>query len=386
MNTLVSIGSLIKRKRLKSKNYNGNAEVYAVTNKNGFVKSSTLHDFQIHSEDTSNYSVVEHNDFAYNPSRLNIGSIAYYQGDGAALISPMYVVFEYDKTKIIPEFLYLLIKSSFVMHKIDSLKEEGARFRFDFSRWDLINVYLPSLNKQSEIVANLHNFTSSVENLKQQLEQRKKQFEYYKEKLLDLEGQDEVAIKKLGDLFSFRNGLNKGKEFFGKGNPIIMYSNVYKNTSIKKESINSLVTITEKELNKIDAQKGDVFFTRTSEVREEVGISSVLLDDIEGCTFAGFLIRARPTTEEILPSYCKYCFSTQKIHNQIIANSVFTTRASLTGSGLSIVKIHLPSINKQREIVAILDVFEASISNLEEQIEMRQKQFEFYRNKLLTFE
>ena len=49
-------------------------------------------------------------------------------------------------------------------------------------------------------------------------------------------------------------------------------------------------------------------------------------------------------------------------------------------------KVPLPSIEEQNRIVGILDTFEASIANLEEQLKAREKQFEYYRNKLLTFE
>ena len=132
-----SIGSLLKRKRVKAKNTNFNAPVYAVTNNNGFVLSASLHDFTIHSEDTSNYMVVEENDFAYNPSRLNIGSIAYFKHEGKGLVSPMYVVFHADENKILPQYLFVVMKSGEIMNKIDSLKEVGARFRFDFSRCSL---------------------------------------------------------------------------------------------------------------------------------------------------------------------------------------------------------------------------------------------------------
>lgn len=193
-------------------------------------------------------------------------------------------------------------------------------------------------------------------------------------------------MKKLGEVFSFKNGLNKGKEFFGKGKPIIMFTNVFNSRFITKAMIKSRVDISEQELERINAQIGDVFFTRTSETKEDVGYASVLVEDMEECTFAGFLIRARPITHKMLPQYCKYCFSTPKVRNAIVSKSSFTTRASLTGSGLGEVIIPLPPLSTQSRIVSILDTFEQSISNLEEQLAMREKQYEYYRNQLLTFE
>ena len=193
-------------------------------------------------------------------------------------------------------------------------------------------------------------------------------------------------MKTLGDLFLFKNGLNKGKEFFGKGRPIIMFSNVFNSRSIDASMIKSRVVITNEELERINAKVGDVFFTRTSETREDVGYTSVLVQDIEDCTFAGFLIRARPTTNLLLSNYCKYCFSTKNVRKAIISNCSFTTRASLTGTGLSIIPLPVPPLSEQQRIVDILDQFEASIQNLEAQLSQREKQYEYYRNKLLTFE
>ena len=197
---ICSIGALIERKRTKAKDQYSNAPVYAVTNNRGFVLSSSLHDFDIFSDDTSNYMVVSKNDFAYNPSRLNVGSIAYFKEEGNGLISPMYVVFHADENKILAEYLYIVIKSEFVRNKIDALKEVGARFRFDFNRWDLIKIPIPSLEEQTRIVEILDTFTSAIDNLKEQIAQRRKQYEYYRDQLLDLEGKEGVEMKTIQDI------------------------------------------------------------------------------------------------------------------------------------------------------------------------------------------
>ena len=266
-------------------------------------------------------------------------------------------------------------------------KAQGlTRFGLSKDKFASILIPIPSLSEQQRIVSILDTFTSSISNLKQQIEERRKQYEYERDLLLDLEGKEGVEMKKLGEMFSFKNGLNKGKEFFGKGKPIIMFTNVFNSRFITKAMIKSRVDISEQELERINAQIGDVFFTRTSETKEDVGYASVLVEDMEECTFAGFLIRARPITHKMLPQYCKYCFSTPKVRNAIVSKSSFTTRASLTGSGLGEVIIPLPPLSTQSRIVSILDTFEQSIANLEEQLAMREKQYEYYRNQLLTFE
>ena len=290
----------------------------------------------------------------------------------------------YPKDNVINKFLYYSLKKEQVY--IYSLRTNAVPAHLPQKELAGIVLPIPSLSEQNRIVGILDTFTASIENLKEQIANRRKQFKHYRDQLLDLEGKEGVEMKTMGDLFTFKNGLNKGKEFFGKGKPIIMFTNVFNSRYIDNSMVKNKVDISESELERINALKGDVFFTRTSETKEDVGYASVLIEDIEDCTFAGFLIRARPITNSILPAYCKYCFSTPQIRDSIVSKSSFTTRASLTGSGLGEVNLSVPSQEEQSRIVSILDSFEVSIANLEAQLSQREKQYEYYRNKLLTFE
>ena len=193
----------------------------------------------------------------------------------------------------------------------------------------------------------------------------------------------------MADLFDFRNGLSKGKEFFGTGTPFIRYTDVYNNRFLKAENITALVECTPAELEKLRVSRGDVLFTRTSETAEDVGWSSVMLDDIGDCVFNGFTIKASPKTDYLLPEYCAYCFSTREFRQYVTSHCAFTTRASLTGKTISEYLLLVPSIEEQRRIAGILNQFHALCNDLSSglpaEIEARQKQYEYYRDRLLTF-
>ena len=250
---------------------------------------------------------------------------------------------------------------------------------------NIVIIPVPPLPVQSEIVKILDNFTE----LTAELTARKKQYSEYLNILIDKKRFSNPTIMKLGELFDFKNGLSKGKGFFGRGTPFIRYTDVYNKRVLRKEDISALVECTSSELEKLKVTRGDVLFTRTSETAEDVGWSSVMLDDIGTCVFNGFTIRAKPKTDRLLPEYCAYCFSTNEFRQYVTSHCAFTTRASLTGKTIAEYELAVPSIAEQQEIVNILDklylLCNSLSSGLPAEIEARQRQYEYYRDKLLTF-
>ena len=153
-----------------------------------------------------------------------------------------------------------------------------------------------------------------------------------------------ITRKKLGELFDFRNGLSKGKEYFGRGVPFISYTDVYKHRALRKEDITALVECTPAGLEKLRVLRGDVLFTRISETAEDVGWSAVMLDDIGDCVFNGFTIKATPKTDELLSEYCAYCFATDDFRNYVTSHCTITTRASLTGNTITEYQLAIPDL------------------------------------------
>lgn len=175
----------------------------------------------------------------------------------------------------------------------------------------------------------------------------------------------EWDIIKLGDCFEFKNGLNASKDCFGYGTPIVNYMDVYHHAALKSHHIAGLVNLSPSEIARFRVQKGDVFFTRTSETPEEVGFASVLLDDVKDCVFSGFVLRARPINTKLYPEYCAYCFKTAQVRNAIIKSCSYTTRALTNGKVLSEISIPLPPLAEQKKIAKALSDVDALINNLD---------------------
>lgn len=188
----------------------------------------------------------------------------------------------------------------------------------------------------------------------------------------------------IGDFLDFKNGLNKGKEFFGYGTPIVNYTDVYRKRSLTKNDVRGKVNLTRDEIHRFDARKNDVFFTRTSETPEEVGMSSVLLDDIDDCVFSGFVLRGRPKNDMFTPEYCKYCFTTEAVRNAITMGCTYTTRALTNGKQLSAIEIVVPSKPEQEAIAQSLTDIDELILSLEKLVAKKKAIKQGAMQELLT--
>ncbi|MFN9557055.1 MAG: restriction endonuclease subunit S [Dolichospermum sp.] len=195
---------------------------------------------------------------------------------------------------------------------------------------------------------------------------------------------DDWEVKKLGDIFEFKNGLNKEKKFFGAGTPIVNYMDVYKNRGLTEKHLKGRVTVTEQEIKTYEVRENDVFFTRTSETVEEIGISSVIIDNVQNTVFSGFILRARPKNHDLINSYKQYCFSSQIIRSQIISTSSYTTRALTNGKLLSNIIISIPPLAEQKAIAHALSDVDNLITAIDQLIIKKRNIKQGTMQELLT--
>ncbi len=293
-----------------------------------------------------------------------------------------------NKNAVTPYFIRYLFESDHLRIQIYRASKGLTRYGLSAKDFAKLTIPFPPLDIQEEIVKTLDLFTKLEAELEAELEARKTQYTYYRDSLLRFDGK-EVEWKTLGEVYEFKNGLNKGKEFFGQGTPIVNFKDVFKNRSLGKADLKGKVEVSEKEKILYSAQKDDLFFTRTSETQDDIGMCCALLDDIEDCVFSGFVLRARPKTDLFLPKFCSYFLTSNTARIQIVRNSTYTTRALTSGSRLSKIKIPVPTLSEQEKIVNILDQLNTLVNDistgLPAEIDARRKQYEYYRNRLLTF-
>ena len=145
------------------------------------------------------YKVVRANAFAYNPMRLNIGSIAISSFDDDVLVSPDYVVFECDETKLLPSYLNHLRRTRLWASHFEAAGSGGVRIRIYYDDLGAFAFPLPSLTEQVRVLAVLNVTVAEIETLERYLAALQKQKRGLMQKLLTgqwrvpLENDNEVA-------------------------------------------------------------------------------------------------------------------------------------------------------------------------------------------------
>lgn len=285
---------------------------------------------------------------------------------------------------------YIYYLMNFSKDTLENLAGITATKILNKKTFEAIKFCVPELSEQQAIASVLSNFDEHIDDLSELIEKKKAIRDGALEDLLSgrtrLDGfSGEWVDIKVGDFLEFKNGLNKGKDFFGTGTPIVNYMDVYKNRGLIKKDIKGKVNLSLGEIKRFEVKKNDVFFTRTSETPEEVGISSVLLEDISNCVFSGFILRGRPMNKLISPKYCKFCFSTDDVRHDIIKNCTYTTRALTNGNQLSKILLHVPfDIKEQEAIAEVLTAMDEEIESLEIEKEKMMQIKEGAMDDLLT--
>lgn len=245
---------------------------------------------------------------------------------------------------------------------------------------------LPSLSIQEEIVSVLDKFSELIEKTDEEIALRQKQYEYYREKLLTFE-KGEVERVKLGEVIkNLRTGLNPRVHFkLNTTDAQFYYITVRElkgfdiKVDEKTDRINETARIRINERSKL--QINDILFSGTG----TIGRTAIVKEAPTNWNIKEGVYAITPDTKLINPYYFIYVLHSSEIEDQISNKAGGSTVKSIPMAELKKLEIPLPSLSIQEEIVSVLDKFETLISKLKEERELRQKQYEYYREKLLTF-
>lgn len=204
--------------------------VLSVTNSNGFVNQKDYFDRNVHSEDISKYKIIKKDEFAYNPSRINVGSINILKEFENGILSPMYIIFEIDKKEVIPEYFKYYFQTNTFLENVKMNTQGSVRDSLSFNALLNFDYSYPDIEEQQKIVGVLDNTDKIINNIY-------KEYEYYK------------MLKEKLDLV-LKRGLNQKlvKTSIGKVGcnwDIIKAGDMFENISIKNKENEKVLSVTQ---------------------------------------------------------------------------------------------------------------------------------------------
>lgn len=292
-----------------------------------------------------------------------------------------------DTEKVLPQFLYYVLSSEkFFLYDIQNSK--GAKMpRGSKDAVMKFEIPLPPIEVQREIVRILDNFSNLTAELTAELTARKTQYAYYRDKLLKAE--TNAHKYKLGEIatvtklagFEFTNYVTYSEN----GNIIALRGLNVKNGRL---DLHDVKYVDKSDFSKLERSKlhiGDMLFTYVGTVGQVA-----IVDEEDKYYLAPNVALIRCDKEVLLPQYMKYYFQTTRFWDKQIRRLLqSSSMQNIPMEKIRKFEIAVPPLDVQNRIVNVLDNFEKICSDLNiglpAEIEARQKQYEYYRDKLLTF-
>lgn len=313
---------------------------------------------------------VEKNDILVAMSGATTGKIGYQYEDRIGYLNQRVGKFIPDESKVKRRFLFHFLYN--IENELFSLATgSGAQPNLSSEAIKKIDIPIPSLEIQERIVKILDKFTNYVTELQSELQSRTKQYTYYRDKLLseeyltkvtkEMEEDRRLNIVQLEEVVTIKNGKDWKK--LGQGNIPVYGSGGEMGVFVDKYSYDKPTVLIPRK-GSID----NVFYLD----KPFWNVDTIFHTEID--------------ESKLIPKYFYYFIEHYDL-NKLSDNS---TRPSLTQSTLNKLKLILPPLSLQNKIVKVLDKFQILLSDtkglIPEEIEQRQKQYEYYREKLLTFD
>ena len=281
------------------------------------------------------------------------------------------------------KYLYYVLQTNKIIKQYEANSAGSIMKGVRKANLEQLRIPLPHIKIQEEIVKILDSFTNLIDALNEELSLRQKQFEYYREKLLTFD--DNVYTMSLGDCcvikgrIGFRGYTIKDQVNKGEGAISLSPGNISEGI-INYNQCTYISWDKYYESPEIMINNGDIIFCKTA----SVGKVAVINDLPCEATINPQLVVLKEIN--INKKYLYYYLSSNSIQNKVKSLAGVGSVPNISQSILNDLDISVPSSQVMKSIVEKLDAFESLISSLKEEIALRQKQYEYYREKLLTFD
>lgn len=352
--------------------------VFSVTNSRGFCQE--FFGKKVASENTSNYKVVPRGCFAYNPSRINVGSVACQNKEDYVSVSPIYVVFKVS-TKINHDFLLYYLKSDYCMTFIKAYARGAVRNNLKLSQLGEFDIPVPPIAEQERIVAELDLLSGIIEKKKAQL----KAYDQLAQSIFYTTFGDPITnekgweTQKLGKLALVKTGpfgsmLHK-EDYIENGVPLVNPIHMRDYRVIPDKSF-TISEIKAKELSNYLLQENDIIFAR----RGDIGRCAVIDKKQIGylCGTGSLFVRFKEQVNSIFIMYVIRCHS---FTNTLIAAAKGVTMLNINSNTVENLGFILPPLSLQREFAEKVEAIERQKALVQQSIEQTQTMFDYTMDK-----
>ena len=349
------LGKYIQEYSVKNKKDLG-YPVYSVTNSKGFCTEYFNKD--VSGANKTTYKIVPRGFFAYNPSRINVGSIDWQNCEDNVIVSPLYVVFKCSDG-LNQDYLKYFLKSDCGKRQINARVSGAVRNNLKFSVLSNFELEIGSIDKQQAVVKVLKRIEEA---LNHEIEQLRLFDELVKSQFVELFGLPEFNTKAfpsktIGDL---SDDVRYGTSLPAVNGGTYKYLRMNNITSDGRLDLSDIkyIDISEGELEKCKVKKGDVLFNRTNSV-DLIGKTTCFQED-EEMIIAGYIIRVR-LKKDLNPLYLSAYMnldSTKRLLRKMAKGAV--NQANINAQELKSIRILVPPLNLQNEFVTFLNKIEKS--------------------------
>ena len=323
--------------------------VYSITNSQGFCRD--YFSKEVASKDKTTYKIVPRGCFAYNPSRINVGSVDWQRDEECVIVSPLYNVFSVSP-EIDQQYLYYYLKSSATLYRIKEVATGSVRDNLRLSMLYDFMIELPSLDVQRQIVSNLDLLASIIRQRNQQLtkldELIKARFvEMFGDMLLNSLEWPEKPLEGLADIVS---GITKGRKTTETGLievPYMAVSNV-KSGYIDWTTIKTILA-TKQEIEQYRLMPDDILMTEGGDP-DKVGRGAIIKNPLKDSIHQNHIFRVRLDKSELLPAYFAEYLQHQKAKRYFLGCAKQTTGiASINMRQLRALPVLIPPLPLQNQ-------------------------------------
>jgi type I restriction enzyme S subunit len=329
--------------------------VYSVTNSQGFCKD--YFGKEVASKDKSAYKIVPYGCFAYNPSRINVGSIDWQHSEDFVIVSPLYNVFEVNTSIVKQEYLSYFFKSRLVFDYINTFAKGSVRLNIPLSTLGEFPVPVPPLSEQERIVSELELLSSIIEKKKEQL----KEYDQLAQSIFydmfgdPIENPKGWEVKKLGEeCTDLKYGTSKPACDNGRYKYLRM-GNISINGELDLTDLKT-IDIPDEEVDKYLVRFGDILFNRTNSL-DLIG-KTCMFDLDEPMIIAGYIIRVK-LSDSVSPRFIAKMFNlpSMKLLLKKMAKGA-VNQANINSKELASIKIPLPPLPLQQFFAEKIEAIE----------------------------